>query len=138
MRGSNKDDDDDYSSPLPAQSSSRLRGPRRSDGPASHERAVPLATLDGDFQGRFRPDKLAVTLTTIQGQGQSEPDSRHNRNHHHPWSGSQNTSEERLNAERPAVPAGSSLEGEGDMGMGIHRRFEMTQTTSSGRDSNSP
>ncbi|KAF4150829.1 hypothetical protein CNMCM6936_005947 [Aspergillus lentulus] len=94
---------DDYMSPMPGQSSSRRLGPSR-------DRPVPLGSLDTDAGGRFRPDKLATTVTTVHA-----PDS--------PWRGSsENSSEERLNSERPAADGG-------DMGLGIHRTFEVTQTS---------
>ncbi|PKX95188.1 putative integral membrane protein [Aspergillus novofumigatus IBT 16806] len=101
LRGTNTTDD--YMSPMPGQSSSRRLGPSR-------DRPVPLGSLDTDGGGRFRPDKLATTVTTVHA-----PDS--------PWRGSnENSSEERLNSEGPVADGG-------DMGLGIHRTFEVTQTS---------
>ncbi|KAK9648822.1 hypothetical protein V6Z96_005891 [Aspergillus fumigatus] len=102
LRGSSTTDD--YMSPMPGKSSSRRLGPSR-------DRPVPLGSLDTDAGGRFRPDKLATTVTTVHA-----PES--------PWRGSsENSSEERLNSERPVADGG-------DMGLsGIHRTFEVTQTS---------
>lgn len=96
----------------------------------SHDRPYPLGSLDeAAVQNRLRPDKLAVTVTTIQSQ--VDPDTRLWRG------GSSNSSEERLtgssgNAERThgTIPEGSDLEL--GMGLGIHRTFEVTQTSSGG------
>lgn len=86
--------DTDYTrggpSPFPAFSGSRSRSrhlPR-----ASRERPFPLGSLDESVQSRLRPDKLAMTVTTVQTQ--RDPEDR--------WpvlgsgGGSGNSSEERL------------------------------------------
>ncbi|RHZ44169.1 putative integral membrane protein [Aspergillus thermomutatus] len=105
IRGSSTTDD--YMSPMPGQSASRRLGPSR-------DRPMPLGSLDTDAPGRFRPDKLATTVTTVHA-----PES--------PWGGSsENSSEERLNAHRPGVPG---VADGGDMRLGIHRTFEVTQTS---------
>lgn len=104
--------DPTYPSPFPGRSGSRL------PGGASHDRPFPLGSLDESVQNRLRPDKLAVTVTTVQSQ-----------DHNGSWHGgsSPNSSEERLTAQgSPALPAVG-----GEMGLGIHRTFEVTQTSTS-------
>ncbi|GAT23289.1 integral membrane protein [Aspergillus luchuensis] len=116
-------------SPFPGPSGSRPLGKSGGMG-RSHDRPYPLGSLDeAAVQNRLRPDKLAVTVTTIQSQ--VDPDTRLWRG------GSSNSSEERLtgssgNAERThgTIPEGSDLEL--GMGLGIHRTFEVTQTSSGG------
>ncbi|KAE8147174.1 hypothetical protein BDV25DRAFT_132302 [Aspergillus avenaceus] len=103
--------DPTYPSPFPGRSGSRL--PQ-----ASRDRPFPLGSLDENAQNRLRPDKLAVTVTTIHSQDQNGS-----------WHGpsSPNSSEERLTGQRsPAVPAYTADGGE--MGLSIHRTFEVTQT----------
>ncbi|PYH95661.1 integral membrane protein [Aspergillus ellipticus CBS 707.79] len=133
-------------SPFPGPSGSRrLNINHKSD--RSRDRPFPLGSLDTtNVQGRLRPDKLAVTVTTIQSQVEPE----------RPWRGAggggggggggvtntSNSSEERLtgSAGHGAVGIAEDLElGMGGgmgmgmgMGMGIHRTFEVTQTSSSG------
>ncbi|RAL05380.1 putative integral membrane protein [Aspergillus ibericus CBS 121593] len=120
-------------SPFPGPSGSRPLGINKSGGVGrSHDRPYPLGSLDDTgVQGRLRPDKLAVTVTTIQSQ--VDPDTR-------PWrGGTTNSSEERLTGS--AGSGGRShgtIRENGDvelglgMGLGIHRTFEVTQTSSSG------
>ncbi|KAF7596904.1 hypothetical protein BBP40_011949 [Aspergillus hancockii] len=107
--------DPTYPSPFPGRSGSRL------PPGASRDRPFPLGSLDDNAQNRLRPDKLAVTVTTVHSQ---DPNGS--------WNGasSPNSSEERLTAQgSPALPA----VGGGDMVLGIHRTFEVTQTSSSGQ-----
>ncbi|OJJ74413.1 hypothetical protein ASPBRDRAFT_27442 [Aspergillus brasiliensis CBS 101740] len=123
-------------SPFPGPSGSRPLGKSGGMG-RSHDRPYPLGSLDdAAAQNRLRPDKLAVTVTTIQSQ--VDPDTRLWRG------GSSNSSEERLtgssgNAERThaTIPevGGSDLELGMGMGLGIHRTFEVTQTSSGGTSS---
>ncbi|PKY09360.1 hypothetical protein P168DRAFT_308888 [Aspergillus campestris IBT 28561] len=83
-------------------------------------RPFPLGSLDASVERRFRPDKLAVTVTTVQTQ----------RDPHDTWKSpsSPNSSEEGLTSDRsPGYYDG------GEMGLSIHQTFEVTQTTSSGR-----
>ncbi|KAB8226011.1 hypothetical protein BDV33DRAFT_162792 [Aspergillus novoparasiticus] len=104
--------DPTYPSPFPGRSGSRI------PGGVSHDRPFPLGSLDENVQNRLRPDKLAVTVTTVQSQ-----------DHNGSWHGgsSPNSSEERLTAQgSPALPAVG-----GEMGLGIHRTFEVTQTSTS-------
>ncbi|KAJ5598108.1 hypothetical protein N7537_008192 [Penicillium hordei] len=78
----------------------------------SANRPFPLGSLDDSGQSRLRPDKLAVTVTTIQGH----------RDRQDTYSTSPSSSEERLTIDRPSprLP---------DLGLGIHRTFEVTQTS---------
>ncbi|PYI05520.1 putative integral membrane protein [Aspergillus sclerotiicarbonarius CBS 121057] len=116
-------------SPFPGPSGSRPLGNNKSGGMGrSHDRPYPLGSLDDTgVQGRLRPDKLAVTVTTIQSQ--VDPDTR-------PWrGGTTNSSEERLtgSAGSGGRSHGAIMEnGDLEMGLGIHRTFEVTQTSSSG------
>ncbi|OJJ37910.1 hypothetical protein ASPWEDRAFT_108934 [Aspergillus wentii DTO 134E9] len=99
----------DYTSGLPHRSSSRMPG-------VSHDRPYPLGSVDRDAP-RLRPDKLAVTVTTIQSQN------------HDTWtniSASPHSSEERLNVQHPTLPGISETGGE--IGLSIHRTVEVTQT----------
>lgn len=82
-------------------------------------RPFPLGSLDDSGQSRLRPDKLAVTVTTIQSQ--RDPDDV--------YSTSPSTSEERLTIDRPSPRLQS------EMGLGIHRTFEVTQTSTARHDS---
>lgn len=97
-----------YSSGFPG---GRSRSASRPLGGAEN-RPFPLGSLDESGQSRLRPDKLAVTVTTIQSQ--RDPDDT--------YSTSPSNSEERLTIDRPSprLP---------DLGLGIHRTFEVTQTT---------
>jgi hypothetical protein len=101
--------DPEYSSGFPG---ARSRSASRQLG--GNNGQYPLGSIDDNVQSRLRPDKLAVTVTTIKSQrdvdtygGPSSPSS----------------SEERLTFDRylPNV--------QGDMGLGIHRTLEVTQTT---------
>ena len=71
---------------------------------------LPLGSLDSDLQRRLRPDKLAVTVTTVQSQAQPERSSydriSHELDQHHP-------------------PLPGIIEESG-----IHRTVEVTQTES--------
>ncbi|KAJ5476151.1 hypothetical protein N7475_001880 [Penicillium sp. IBT 31633x] len=101
----------DYSTGFPAgrsRSASRQLG-----GP------FPLGSMDDSMQSRLRPDKLAVTVTTIKSQ--RDP------NDIYDTSSSPTSSEERLTINRPSprLP---------DMGLGIHRTFEVTQTSTDTHD----
>ncbi|OOF95330.1 hypothetical protein ASPCADRAFT_406135 [Aspergillus carbonarius ITEM 5010] len=116
-------------SPFPGPSGSRPLGVNKSGGVGrSHDRPYPLGSLDDTgVQGRLRPDKLAVTVTTIQSQ--VDPDTRLWRG------GSSNSSEERLtgSAGSGGRNHGTIMEhGDLELGLGIHRTFEVTQTSSSG------
>ncbi|KAB8078605.1 hypothetical protein BDV29DRAFT_187749 [Aspergillus leporis] len=107
--------DPTYPSPFPGRSGSRL------PPGASRDRPFPLGSLDENPQNRLRPDKLAITVTTVHSQDQNGS-----------WHGqsSPNSSEERLTAQgSPALPA----IGGGEMGFGIHRTFEVSQTTTPGQ-----
>ncbi|BCR90151.1 putative integral membrane protein [Aspergillus chevalieri] len=81
--------------------------------PAPGSRRLPLGSLDSGAQHRFRPDKLAVTVTTVQS--------------HHPgeeldtW---ERISQEQL-TERPPLPG---IAEEINTGMGIHRTIEVNRT----------
>ncbi|CAI7612795.1 unnamed protein product [Penicillium glandicola] len=102
-----------YSSGFPG---GRSRSASRPLG-GSENRPFPLNSLDDSL----RPDKLAVTVTTIKGQ-------RDQRDHDDLYNSSPNTSEERLTIDRPSprLPV--------DMGFAIHRTFEVTQTTTDTND----
>lgn len=106
----------DYSSGMPGVSGSRSRRPPG----ASRDRPFPLGSLDEHAQNRLRPDKLAVTVTTVQST-QNETTWR--------GSSSPSSSEERLTFERP--PPMPSLES-GEMGLSIHRTFEVTSSAGPG------
>jgi hypothetical protein len=82
----------------------------------------PLGSMDESMQSRLRPDKLAVTVTTIKGQRRDPHDI------YDDGSSSPSSSEERLTMDRsrPRVP--------GEMGLGIHRTFEVTQTSTDSHD----
>ncbi|KAJ5138955.1 uncharacterized protein N7515_003803 [Penicillium bovifimosum] len=104
----------DYSSGFPGPQSPSAS--RKLGGP------FPLGSMDESMQSRLRPDKLAVTVTTIKGQRRDPHDI------YDDVSSSPTSSEERLTMDRsrPRVP--------GDMGLGIHRTFEVTQTTTDTQD----
>jgi hypothetical protein len=70
--------------------------------------------MDGIGQKNLRPDKFAVMVTNIESQRDTELT----------WGGSTSpsSSEERLTTEHP-LPASMKMD------IGIHRTFEVTQTT---------
>ncbi|KAJ5783546.1 uncharacterized protein N7518_009223 [Penicillium psychrosexuale] len=78
-------------------------------------RPFPLGSLD-DSGHRLRPDKLAVTVTTIHSQ----------RDPNDLYSTSPTSSEERLTSDRSSPR---------NIGLGIHRTFEVTQTSTERIDS---
>ncbi|CAG8289227.1 unnamed protein product [Penicillium salamii] len=92
--------DPDYSSGFPG---GRSRSASRQL--AGHEHAFPLGSIDDTPQSRLRPDKLAVTVTTIKSQRDGDT---------YAESSSPSSSEERLTFDRH---------------VGIHRTTEVTQTT---------
>lgn len=69
---------------------------------------LPLGSLDSDIQRRLRPDKLAVTVTTVQSQVQPE-----------------RSSYDRISQELDQPPLPGIAEESG-----IHRTVEVTQTES--------
>lgn len=81
--------------------------------PGTGSRRFPLGSLDSEAQRRFRPDKLAVTVTTVHSQHPSEEMDR--------W---ERISQEQL-TERPPLPG---IAEEIGMGMGIHRTVEVNRT----------
>lgn len=101
--------DPEYSSGFPG---GRSRTASRQLG--GNERQYPLGSIDDSVQSRLRPDKLAVTVTTIKSQRDVDT---------YAGSSSPCSSEERLTFDRylPKV--------QGDMGLGIHQTLEVTQTT---------
>jgi hypothetical protein len=101
--------DPEYSSGFPG---GRSRSASRQLG--GKDRQIPLGSIDDSVQPRLRPDKLAVTVTTIKSQRDVDT--------YDPSSPS--SSEEGLTFERylPNV--------QGEIGLGIHRTTEVTQTTS--------
>ncbi|KAL4997378.1 hypothetical protein BDV10DRAFT_169538 [Aspergillus recurvatus] len=106
-------------SPFPGRSGSRL------PGASGRDRAFPLGSLDDS--NRLRPDKLALTVTTVQTQ--HDPEDRW------PVLTSGNSSEERLTNEHQRnengngnrTPPRSSTERNGFGG--IHQVIEVTQTS---------
>ncbi|KGO65691.1 hypothetical protein PITC_008070 [Penicillium italicum] len=108
------DSDPYYSSGFPGGGS---RSASRPIG-GGENRPFPLGSLDHSGQSRLRPDKLAVTVTTIQSQRDPED----------VFSTSLSSSEEMLTTDLPSprLP---------DMAYGIHRTFEVTQTTTERDDS---
>ena len=100
-----------------------------------------LGSLESDTQRRLRPDKLAVTVTTVQSQLNMQPGDERD--------SYERSSQEQL-TERPPLPgiveelgmgsgpgtdsgsgsgSGSGTDpGNHTMGMGIHRTVELTQT----------
>lgn len=101
--------DPDYSSGFPG---GRSRSASRHLG--GHDRPFPLGSIDDAQHSRLRPDKLAVTVTTIKSQRDVDT---------YAGSSSPSSSEERLTFDRH-VP-----DMQGEMGLGIHRTTEVTQTT---------
>ncbi|OOQ85735.1 putative integral membrane protein [Penicillium brasilianum] len=83
-------------------------------GANSNSRPMPLGSIDGSRQKGLRPDKLAVMVTNIESQRDTELT----------WGGSTSpsSSEERLTTE-PPMPASRKMD------IGIHQTFEVTQTT---------
>ncbi|KAJ5495147.1 hypothetical protein N7539_000263 [Penicillium diatomitis] len=86
-------------------------------GGHSNSRALPLGSIDrlGNPKN-LRPDKLAVMVTNIESQRDTELT----------WGGgstSPSSSEERLTLEHDPLP------GQGKLDIGIHRTIEVTQTT---------
>lgn len=75
---------------------------------------MPLGSMDGTRQKGLRPDKLAVMVTNIESQRDTELT----------WGGSTSpsSSEERLTTEH-TIPASRKMD------FGIHQTFEVTQTT---------
>ncbi|KAL4914350.1 hypothetical protein BDW62DRAFT_213564 [Aspergillus aurantiobrunneus] len=116
--GSSHDDYTTAPSPLPFP---RLPGSRR---PGGRDRSFPLGSLDDSAQGRLRPDKLALTVTTVQTQREDEREDRGGR-----WGLSRNSSEERLTAEQQQQQSPGVARGSTERGMGIHRVVEVTQTS---------
>ncbi|KAJ5823052.1 hypothetical protein N7447_005392 [Penicillium robsamsonii] len=106
--------DPDYSTGLPG---GRSRSASRQLG-GGENRAFPLGSLDESVQSRLRPDKLAVTVTTIKGHRDDDDI----------YSTSPSSSEERLTIDRPSPRLPN------DMGLEIHRTFEVTQTSSDRHD----
>ncbi|KAJ5779219.1 hypothetical protein N7457_006939 [Penicillium paradoxum] len=102
----------DYSTGFPGAPSPSVS--RQLGGP------YPLGSLDDSVQSRLRPDKLAVTVTTIKSQ--RDPNDSYN------MSSSPTSSEERLTIDRPSPRLVR------DMGLGIHRTFEVTQTSTDTHD----
>lgn len=93
---------------------SSRRGETYSHTPGPSAPRLALGSLESSTQGRFRPDKLAVTVTTVQGDVAHEgSDSWDHR-----------ISLEQL-TERPPLPGVAEEMG---LGMGIHRTVEVTQT----------
>ncbi|KAJ5322119.1 hypothetical protein MYU51_002933 [Penicillium brevicompactum] len=101
--------DPDYSSGFPG---GRSRSASRHLG--GHDRPFPLGSIDDAQHSRLRPDKLAVTVTTIKSQRDVDT---------YAGSSSPSSSEERLTFDRHVPNV------EGEMGLGIHRTTEVTQTT---------
>lgn len=109
----------------------------KSQDPSSYNRGsagpphLLLGSLEGDVQRRLRPDKLAVTVTTVQSQLQTQPGDERD--------SYERSSQEQL-TERPPLPGIAEELGMGSgpgpgpdpghntMGMGIHRTVELTQT----------
>lgn len=73
----------------------------------------PLGSLDAEYQGRFRPDPLAVTVTTVHAKGGNDT-----------WLGAtRNSSEERLTGEIQREE-----HGEGQMGLSVKRSFQIASS----------
>ncbi|KAI9367834.1 hypothetical protein BJX61DRAFT_547121, partial [Aspergillus egyptiacus] len=107
---------EDYSSTPFPRSGSRLPG-------ASRDRPYPLGSLDDGGQSRLRPDKVAVTVTTVHTHHDSEDRWR-------TLSGD-NSSEERLTSDAHQGSGGVPSNDLGmGAGMGIQRVVEVTQTSS--------
>ncbi|KAL4879980.1 hypothetical protein BJY04DRAFT_228878 [Aspergillus karnatakaensis] len=102
-------------SPFPGRSSSKRLGPNQ-------DRPLPLGSLDDTGHGRLRPDKLAVTVTTVHTQ--------HDRDEQ--WgdlTGRRSSVERLTNRDEESASSKSSRE----LGLGIHQTFEVTQTSTGGR-----
>ncbi|KAJ5191237.1 uncharacterized protein N7498_010222 [Penicillium cinerascens] len=100
--------DSNYPSGFPGPSGSRKNR-------VSGSRGLPLGSIDGSAPGKagLRPDKLAVMVTNIESQMDTE----------NTWVGSSPaSSEERLTIEH-STPAHRKIE------VGIHQTFEVTQTS---------
>ncbi|KAF3396262.1 hypothetical protein F1880_006897 [Penicillium rolfsii] len=82
-------------------------------GANSNSRPLPLGSVDGNKQKGLRPDKLAVMVTNIESQRDTELT----------WGGSASpsSSEERLTTEH-TIPASQKMD------IGIHQTFEVTTT----------
>ncbi|KAJ5504492.1 hypothetical protein N7463_007366 [Penicillium fimorum] len=106
--------DPDYSTGFPG---GRSRSASRQLG-GGENRPFPLGSLDESVQSHLRPDKLAVTVTTIKSQ----------RDHDDIYGTSPSSSEERLTIDRPSPRLPN------DIGLGIHRTFEVTQTSTDRHD----
>ncbi|KAL4931364.1 uncharacterized protein BDV17DRAFT_256685 [Aspergillus undulatus] len=91
-------------SPFPGRSGSRLPG-----GLSDRGHIYPLGSMDNSVQSRLRPDKLALTVTTIQTQHD-------------------NSSEERLTSEENSRSHGGKPSSPPLDGMGIHQVIEVHQT----------
>ncbi|KAL2826619.1 hypothetical protein BDW59DRAFT_179338 [Aspergillus cavernicola] len=109
--GSTNDPNYTNSSPFPRRSGSRRPG-------GSQQRPYPLGSLDDSAQGRLRPDKVGVTVTTVHSQRDQEERWR--------GLGSGSSSEERLTMEQQQ---GAGLGSSNAMGMGIHQVIEVSQTS---------
>lgn len=87
---------------------------------ASHDCPVPLGSLDAE-EGRLRPDKLAVTVTTVSTHHGNDTT----------WLGGprDSDSDERSNGDGPLSPrshgSGNWNMGGGEMGLNVHRTFEV-------------
>ncbi|KKK12993.1 hypothetical protein ARAM_000915 [Aspergillus rambellii] len=110
----------------PYYDTSRFQGPSgsRRHPDTSRDRPLPLGSIDhdgvhGHGHGRLRPDKLAVTVTTVH--------THHDSGDRWTVSGSLNSSEERLTADQQKAPVSSPFAAQ--MTGGIHRTFELTQTS---------
>ncbi|KAL4802519.1 putative integral membrane protein [Aspergillus unguis] len=109
---------------------------RKSGSRLPHDRAFPLGSLDDSVQSRLRPDKLALTVTTVQTQSPEERERERDVYDEH-WPAalsSSNSSEERLTAQQMQVgsPVGAVPRVSGDR-MGIHQMIEVTQTSTNVR-----
>ncbi|KAJ5689453.1 hypothetical protein N7462_003845 [Penicillium macrosclerotiorum] len=86
----------------------------------SNSRGMPLGSLEGSARGGLRPDKLAVMVTNIESQRDTE----------NTWVGpsSPNSSEERLTVNQSSLPTPKKFE------VGVHQTFEVTQAPAEGDD----
>lgn len=88
------------------------RGSSRKPG-RSRSHRFPLSSLDGEAQGRLRPDHLAVTVTTV-----------HAKDDNNTWlGGMQSSSEEQLNGETQREEHSN-----GDIGLSVQRSFQVVRT----------
>ncbi|KAJ5238905.1 hypothetical protein N7468_003524 [Penicillium chermesinum] len=95
---------------FPRQSASRRIG-------NSAQHPVPLGSMDGENKSGLRPDKLAVVVTNIHGQTRKGSN----------WTlspGSNSSEDELTNSSSPPHPARIEV--------GVHRTFEVTQSTVDG------